>query len=154
MTPETYRNFCCCVVPQQITPNFRIKPIPNTQRNLMIHCINTTAAARYAATVLETKTKRVNTWQHWNTFLHSIGVTPVYLDGISRYQQNIIMSGFAQAVTEDTFSKGNYTNLVEGTVSTTLAHEAQVIRTNNRHDPRLDHDGQTCHTHLALPSLI
>ena len=109
----------------------------------MFHYIDTAAAARDTATVLDTKTKRSSAWQRWNTFLHTIGITSVYLDGISRFQQNIIISGLAQAVRSGTFSKGDHKNLVEGTVSTTLAHVAQTFRANNRHDPRLDHDGKT-----------
>ena len=54
------------------------------------------------------------------------------------------MSGFAQAVREGAFSKRNHTDLVEGTVATTLAHVAQAFRANDRNDPRLDHDGKTC----------
>ena len=61
ITPETHRNFLRCAVPQQLSPNFHIKPISKE---------------------------------------------------ISRFI----------TFREGAFSKGNYTNLVEGTVSTTLAH--------------------------------
>ena len=54
------------------------------------------------------------------------------------------MSGFAQAVRSGTFSKRHNGQLVEGTVSTTIAHVAQTFRTNNKCDPRLDQDGKTC----------
>ena len=109
----------------------------------MLYYFITAANARKSATVSDTKTKRASAWKHWNTFLHSIGITTVFLDGMSAYQQNIIMSTFAQAVREGSFSKRNSKNLVEGTVSTTLAHMAQTFRANNRHDPRLDNDGKT-----------
>ena len=54
------------------------------------------------------------------------------------------MSGFAQAVREGAFAKGNHRDLVEETVSTTLAYVAQAFRSNNRKGPRLDNDGKTC----------
>ena len=110
----------------------------------MFHYIDTAAIARNAATVLDTKTKRTSAWERWNSFLSSIGITDVFLDGFSKYHQNIIMSSFAQAVREGIFSKRNHGNLVEGTIATTLAHVTQAFRSNNRSDPRLDTDGKTC----------
>ena len=50
------------------------------------------------------------------------------------------MTVFAQVVREGAFSKGNRTNLVEGTISTSLAHVAQAFRANNRKVHRLDND--------------
>ena len=110
----------------------------------MFHYIHTATTARNSATVLDTKTKRISAWKRWNTFLSSIGITNIFLDGFSRYQQNIIMSSFAQAIRKGTFSRGHHGELVEGTVATTLAHVAQAFRSNNRNDPRLDRDGKTC----------
>jgi len=75
--------------------------------------------------------------------LYSIGISDVYLDKLTRHQQNIIISSFAQAVRQGTFSRRNHGHLVEGTITTTLAHVAQAFRANNRNDPRLDMDGKT-----------
>lgn len=58
------------------------------------------------------------------------------------------MSGFAQAIRQGAFTKGNNKELVESTVSTTVAHVAQAFRSNNRPDPRLDCDGKTSY-HLS-----
>ena len=52
------------------------------------------------------------------------------------------MSEFAQVHREDTFSRDNIRQLVEGTISVTLSHVAQTFRANNRSDPRLDQDGK------------
>ena len=54
------------------------------------------------------------------------------------------MSGFVQAVRSDTFSKRNNGQLVEGTVSSTLAHVAQTFRTDNQCNPRFDQDDRIC----------
>ena len=76
--------------------------------------------------------------------MYSIRINSTFLDGMSAFNKNIIMSGFSQALREGTFSKSNNTNLVEGTISTTLVHVAQAFKANNRKDPRLDNDGKTC----------
>ena len=76
--------------------------------------------------------------------MYSIGIEDVFLDKFSRYQQNILMFSFAQAVREGSFSRKHHGHLVEGTVITTLVHVAQTFRANNRKDPRLDIDGKTC----------
>ena len=68
----------------------------------------------------------------------------MYLENFSQEQRNTILSGFAHAVRIGTFSKGSGKQLVEGTVTTTVAHVAQAFRANNRKDPRLDFDGKTC----------
>ena len=102
------------------------------------------AAARDLDTITNTKTKRSVAWQHWNTYLYSIWISSAFLDRMLAFNKNIIISGYAQSIREGTFSKGNHTNLVEGTVSNTLAHVAQDFRANNRKDPRLDNDGKIC----------
>ena len=110
----------------------------------MLSLINSAQDARDRAVVEATKTKRVSSWKHWNTYLHSIGIKDVFLTGFSQLMQNTIISGFGQAVRQGSFSKGNNKQLVEGTVSTTLSHVAQTFRANDRKDPRLDRDGKTC----------
>ena len=55
-----------------------------------------------------------------------------------------MFSTFAQAVREATFSPGYKTNLVQGTVETTISYVAQAFRSSDREDPRLDRDGKTC----------
>ena len=66
------------------------------------------------------------------------------MDSFSRFQQNILMSAFAQAVRDATFSPTNREILVEGSVNATLSYVAQAFRSNNQADPRLDVDGKTC----------
>ena len=116
----------------------------NPQRDLWFYYINSAEDARRSATVQSTNAKRTSAWQHWNTYLHIIGIGDIYLDRYSRHQRNIVISGFAQAVQIVTFSKGHNRNLVDGTVATTVAHVAQTFRANSRNDPRLDSDGKTC----------
>jgi hypothetical protein len=70
--------------------------------------------------------------------------TCLYLDGLSRFTKNIVVSAFAQAIREAAFSSRNTANLVEGTVVSTVSYMAQAFRSNNRPDPRLDNDGKTC----------
>ncbi len=50
---------------------------------------------------------------------------------------------YPQAVRIGTFFKGNRTDLVEGTVATTVTHVAQTFRSNFRNDLRLDKDDKT-----------
>ena len=68
----------------------------------------------------------------------------MFLENFSKFQQNIIMSAFAQAVREAAFTRSNKDVLVEGTVSATLSYVAQAFRSDNRPDPRLDIDGKIC----------
>jgi hypothetical protein len=62
-------------------------------------------------------------------------------------RRNIIISSFAEAVREATFSPRNQETLVEGTVNATVTFVAQAFRTNSREDPRLDADRKTCFLH-------
>ena len=112
----------------------------------MFRLIDSAAAARQTATVDSTKNKRAAAWRHWNTFLHTVGLSQtLHLESMDQFQKNIIISAFAQAVREGTFSKRSQDLLVEGTVNATVSYVAQAFRSNNRHDPRLDADGKTCH---------
>ena len=63
---------------------------------------------------------------------------------MSGFQKNIIISAFSQAVREAAFSPRHNSNLVEGTVATTISYVAQAFWSNNRKDPRLDEDGKVC----------
>ena len=111
---------------------------------MLFHYIDSAAVARHAATVETTKTKRISAWENWVTYLIIIGIESKFLEGFSSHQRNITISGFTQAVRSGTISKRHNGQLVEGTVSTTIAHVAQTFRTNNKCDPRLDQDGKTC----------
>ena len=90
------------------------------QRDLLFHYIDTAATTRHEATVKSTKTKQTSTWEHWIAYLISIGIESKFLQGLNYHQRNMIISGFAQAVREGTFSKRNIGHLVEGTVATTI----------------------------------
>jgi hypothetical protein len=115
------------------------------QRDRLIRYINSAAIARQEATVRQTKTKRVTAWRCWNAFLISVGFAEsFFLDGMSKFQRNIIISSFAQAVREATFSPQNQETLVEGTVNDTVTFVAHAFRTNSSEDPRLDADSKTC----------
>ena len=110
-----------------------------------MHWINAAANARADATVGETKTKRVAAWRCWNDFLIAIGLEKIlFLDGFTSFHKNIIMSAFAQAMRESTFSRQSKESLVQSTVETTLSYVAQTFRAGDRPDPRLDLDGKTC----------
>ena len=101
--------------------------------------------ARAEATVGQTKTKRVAAWRCWNDYLIQVGLPEkIFLDGFSQFCKNIILSVFAQAVRETTFSSRNTPTLVQSTVETTISYVAQAFRASNRPDPRLDLDGKTC----------
>ena len=68
----------------------------------------------------------------------------LYLEGMSQFQRNIVISAFAQAVREYTFSKRNKEHLAEGTVNATISYVSQAFWANARNDPRLDADGKPC----------
>ena len=107
--------------------------------------ITAAAAARADATVHETKTKRIAAWHCWDDFLFHVDLTDqVFLDGFTSFQRNILLSAFAQAVREASFSRQNKEHLVQSTVEATLSYVAQAFRASNRQDPRLDLDGKTC----------
>ena len=54
------------------------------------------------------------------------------------------MSAFAQTMWEANFIRRNKYELVGGTVSAILSYVAQVFKSNNRPDLRLDADSKTC----------
>ena len=124
-------------------PKFKHQTI--AQRDRLVHWINSVAIARATASVKVTKDKQVAVWHCWNSFLVSIGLEHcLYLDSISKFKKNIILSTFAQAVREAFFNTGNKTILVQSTIETILSYVAQAFRSSNRQDPRLDNDGKTC----------
>jgi hypothetical protein len=111
----------------------------------LFRLIDAGAAARAAATVPSTKTKRASAFRNWCAFLNSIQLAEsLYLDQFSQFQRNIIIAAFAQAVREASFTRGPRAHLVEGTVNASLSYVAQAFRSNNRKDPRLDADGKMC----------
>ena len=68
----------------------------------MFFCyVDSGIAARAKATVQATKTKRESAWRCWCTFLDRVGMHQFkFLEGLSRFQRNIIFCAFAQAVRE------------------------------------------------------
>ena len=139
LSNKSHERFLSLTVPQQLPTNFRIKPLPRE-----ICFFMTAKDARNTATVESIKTKRSSAWQHWNSYLHSIGFDDIYLVKFDLSHKNDIIAGFSQAVRVGTFSPSNIGYLVGETVSTTIAHVTQTFRANNRNDPRLDSDGKTC----------
>ena len=114
-------------------------------RDLLFHYISAAATAREEATVKATKGKRLSAFKTWQAFLISIEFTgSLYLDGLSPFQKNIVISAFAHAVRSSAFSARHNKHLVEGTVQSTISYVAQAFGANNRPDPRLDSDGKTC----------
>ena len=107
--------------------------------------IDSASSAREQATVQETKSKQTAAWRCWVAFTISIGFeSKVFLDGLSKFQCNIIISAFGQAVRETTFSRCHKEHLVAGTVESTISYVSQAFRANARTDPRLDIDGKIC----------
>ena len=106
--------------------------------------INAAANVRADATVGETKTKRAAAWRCWNDFLIKIGIPhKVFLDGFTQFCKNILLSAFAQAVREATFSRRNQATLVQSSVESTISYVAQAFRASDRPDHRLALDGKT-----------
>jgi hypothetical protein len=116
-----------------------------TGKNLLFHYISSAATAREEATVTATKGKRSSAFKTWQEFLRSIEFTgSLYLDGLTSFQKNIVMSAFAQAVRSSALSTRYNRHLVEGTVQATISYVAQAFGANDRPDPRLDSDGKIC----------
>ena len=130
----------CCSKPGSNS----IQNTSSTQQDLLFHYIHSAALACEKSTVYSTKNKQSSAFKCWSVFLISVGVEKIYLDSFSRFQANILMSAFAQAMHEATFSNTNKRNLVEGTVNATLSYVAQAFWSKNRPDPRLDCDGKIC----------
>lgn len=92
------------------------------QRDRFVDWITAAADARADATVGETKTKRLAAWRCWNDFLIAVGLEQtLFLDGYSPFHKNIVLSAFAQAVRQATFSRQSKNALVQSTVEATLS---------------------------------
>ena len=109
---------------------------------MFLRYINSASTDREAATVASTKTNQASTFKGCCSFLLSIEIINIYIEELSKFQQNIFISSFTQAMQETTFTRRNKYELVEGTVSATLSHVSQAFRSKNRADPRLDADGK------------
>ena len=107
----------------------------DSQRNFIIHFIDSAAASCQKATIDSTKSKRACAFKCWLNFISKVGIKSVYLTNFSRFQRNIIMSAFAQAMQEAHFSPTNRELLVEGTVCATLSYVAQAFWSNNEPNP-------------------
>ena len=68
----------------------------------------------------------------------------MYLDRFDTFQKNILFSAFDHSIRTSTFSPRHHTDLVEGTVQSSLSYVAQAFGANNQRDPRLDADSKTC----------
>ena len=143
LPPKAHKYFLRSVIPHQLPQNFHIRPMPKEISPLI-----TWMLLQLPETQLQSSTPKVSDLECGNigtlTYISSRSLA-TYWTECPLSTKNIIMSGFAQAVRQGTFSRGNHTNLVEGTALTTLAHVAQAFRTNNRKEPRLDTDGKTCY---------
>jgi hypothetical protein len=81
-----------------ITGTQALRHSTSAERDLLLHYVDTAAVARSAASIQSTKTKQFGAFKHWSSFLISMRVKQLYLDNFTKYQQNIIMSAFAQAM--------------------------------------------------------
>ena len=116
----------------------------STQQDFLIHYINSATTTCEVVTIESAKSKQVAAFKCWRAFLLKVGIQDTYLIAFSKFQQNITMSAFAQAMWEVYFSPTNRNTLVEGTVNATFSYVAQAFRSNNRSDPRLDIDNKIC----------
>jgi hypothetical protein len=93
------------VLRKVISASRQFQHSPSARRDFLFHYVDAAAASRQAATVVATKTKQSSSWKHWNTFLSRVGFKEsAFLRGFDIFQQNILMSAFAQAVQEGAFS--------------------------------------------------
>ena len=142
LAPRTHEKNLHLVVLQYSCPRFSgSKPYPK-KFPLSFHqfCYN----CQKLSTVLDTITKQASAWRHWNSFFYIIGINNVFLDGISRFQQNINMSCFAQAIIEGTFSRRNHANVIEGEQSQLPLHMRLRPSGQRTGKTRMDHDRKTC----------
>ena len=107
--------------------------------------LNAGETARKHATTSATQDERARSWSRWTTFLSQIGLQhDTLLSSFTQpWPQNLLLSAFAQAIREGSFSRRPDAALVAGTVRTTIDYVAQTFRANNRPDPRMDATGKT-----------
>ena len=101
--------------------------------------------ARTNATTSSTQNERTRCWSRWTAFLQQIGLqTDPFLSSFDQpWSRNLILSAFAQAMRQASFSRGPKRTLVEGTVRTAIDYVAQTFRSYHKPDPRLDGGGKT-----------
>ena len=63
----------------------------SSQKHFLLRYIDSTATPREAATVASTKTKQASAFKCWYSFLLSIGIGKIYIEELSKFQQNIFM---------------------------------------------------------------
>ena len=101
-------------------------------------------AARKDATTSATQEQCASNFDRWKRFLKQIGIyNDDFLITFNKpWHRTLLLSAFAQAMREASFSSAAYTSLAETTVRTAVDNVAQTFRANNRPDPRTDDDGK------------
>ena len=101
-------------------------------------------AARKDATTSATQEQCASNFDQWKRFLKQIGIyNDDFLITFNKpCHRTLLLSAFAQAMREASFSSAAYTSLAETTVRTAVNNVAQTFRANNRPDPRTDDDGK------------
>ena len=128
--------------PLTATPQFLNCPAPIRDRVLGLFLAG--EDARKEATTGQTQDERDRSWRRWCLFLNEIGIhDDSYLESFDQpWPRTLLISAFAQAMREASYSPSRYTSLAEGTIRSAVDHVAQAFRANNRPDPRQDDGGR------------
>ena len=95
-------------------------------------------------TTSSTQDEHTRSWIRWLPFFDSLDFKydPYLVTIPEPWQRTILLSAFAQALREASFSASAFIYLAEGTVRSTIDYVAQAFRHGQRPDPRLDGDGK------------
>ena len=113
-------------------------------RNRVLGLLLAGEAARKDATTSCTQEQCASNFIRWQKFLSQIGIfNDDFLSTFDEpWHRTLLLSAFAQAMREASFSSAAYTSLAETTVRASVDNVAQTFRANNRPDPRTDDDGK------------
>ena len=102
-----------------------------------------TTTTRQSYTTRGTSAKQHRAWKRWTTFLQSIDLPhDPFLQSLPPPDKVTILSAFAQAIRNATYSKPSISRLGEDSVRNSIDHVAQTFRDQQLPDPRLDPDGK------------
>jgi hypothetical protein len=93
------------------------------------------ATACKHAIVRATHDNRAQAWRRWEQYCKSVGCNYIYMDGLTRQEQILMLGAFAMAVRTGRFFGEKYKTLAERTVRSTISHVVQTLWENCRPNP-------------------
>ena len=126
-----------------ITATSQFQDSPPHIRDSIMALLTSGESSRLKGTTYQTHEEQARNRKRWILFLEQIGISDeTFLKHFDKpWCRTLLISTFAQAMREDSFSTQSFSSLSEGTVRTAVDHVAQTFRSSNRPDPRNDDGG-------------